>query len=525
MSVHVLTLLIIRLYLIDIYRVFKFLRRLGFMDITLLEPQREFLEIPHKCNIDIALYQGGFGSGKTFSGSLLGILLCYVYPGIKGLVGAQTFPLVRDTTLATYLELLKGFGYEEKVNYRYLKSEQKIEFRNGSEIYFKSLENPNKLKSLNLGFVEIEEMSDISEDVFNMLIGRLRQQGIRVYRLFGHTNPSLSRGWLYNRFFKESELKTISYDYKDGDLIKTGFYKTGAIIKTESIDNKDISMVIRVIIAPSIFNPHLPKSQLLAMKTCFDPEYYKINVLGENKDYSSGLIVKGFNPKKQIIENICYDSNKSLHLSCDFNVDPMCWIIFQKDEHNIYFLDEIIVEKTTTMECIGEFVRRYPPEIYSSIILNGDASGANRSTTSTENNYRIIEQYLSSRGYRKVQREVKCKNPEILSRVQTWNSRMYNEHGECHIYFRGYRNRYNELVPYCKRLIDDIESLKFKPGLSLIDLPSPKDLKNDKKQKFYGHTFDAASYPVELYWPIIVDSTTYKQKYFDNYAVSRYTKV
>ena len=46
---------------------------------NLLKAQREFLEIPHDYNIDIACYQGGYGSGKTFCGSLLGILLC-LYP-------------------------------------------------------------------------------------------------------------------------------------------------------------------------------------------------------------------------------------------------------------------------------------------------------------------------------------------------------------------------------------------------------------------------------------------------------------
>ena len=43
---------------------------------TLLEAQRKFLEIPHEYSIDVAVYQGGYGSGKTFCGSLLGILLC-----------------------------------------------------------------------------------------------------------------------------------------------------------------------------------------------------------------------------------------------------------------------------------------------------------------------------------------------------------------------------------------------------------------------------------------------------------------
>ena len=80
----------------------------------LLKAQREFLEIPHDYSLDVAVYQGGYGSGKTFSGSLLGILLALKFPGVRGLVGAQTYTLVRDTTLQTYFEHLENFNFVDK---------------------------------------------------------------------------------------------------------------------------------------------------------------------------------------------------------------------------------------------------------------------------------------------------------------------------------------------------------------------------------------------------------------------------
>ena len=46
----------------------------------LLDKQREFIEIPHSNSLDVAIYQGGYGSGKTWCGSLLGILLAKKYP-------------------------------------------------------------------------------------------------------------------------------------------------------------------------------------------------------------------------------------------------------------------------------------------------------------------------------------------------------------------------------------------------------------------------------------------------------------
>ena len=94
--------------------------------------QKEFLEyvdVPGY-DIDVALYQGGYGSGKTFSGSLLGILLCLRYPGIVGLVGAQTLPLVRDTTIVSYKEHFDRMGLKCGTDWVEYKSENKIVFSN-----------------------------------------------------------------------------------------------------------------------------------------------------------------------------------------------------------------------------------------------------------------------------------------------------------------------------------------------------------------------------------------------------------
>ena len=88
--------------------------------VDLLPAQRKLFEVPEGLNFgdkDVAIYQGGYGSGKTFCGSLLGILLALKYPGIIGLVGALTFTLLRDTTLKMYLQHLDNL----KIKYNYNK--------------------------------------------------------------------------------------------------------------------------------------------------------------------------------------------------------------------------------------------------------------------------------------------------------------------------------------------------------------------------------------------------------------------
>ena len=72
------------------------------MKYTLLEKQQEFFNIPHDHQLDVVIYQGGYGSGKTWCGSLLGIMLARKYPGSRGLVCAKEYVLVRlwDATMS-----------------------------------------------------------------------------------------------------------------------------------------------------------------------------------------------------------------------------------------------------------------------------------------------------------------------------------------------------------------------------------------------------------------------------------------
>ena len=142
---------------------------------------------------------------------MLGILLAMLYPGCRGLVGAKEYELVRKTTLVSYLEHLEKMGFKYGVDYSYNKVDKIIKFSNGSEILFSALDDPEKFKSLNLHWAEIEEASQINDSSFKQLLGRLRNtyRGKNWvdfrYRLFGHTNPQGDKGWIWQRFVEHSK--------------------------------------------------------------------------------------------------------------------------------------------------------------------------------------------------------------------------------------------------------------------------------------------------------------------------------
>lgn len=432
------------------------------VNYKLLDKQKEFIEIPHNNPLDVAIYQGGYGSGKTWCGALLGIMLAKKYPGSRGLVGAKEYELVRKTTLVTYLEHLDILGYKENIHYLYNKVDKIIKFKNGSEILFSSFDDPEKFKSLNLHWAEIEEASQIDDSSFKQLLGRLRNtyRGKNWidfrYRLFGHTNPQSDKGWIWHRF----------------------------------VENKQENY--RLIIAPTTNNIYLPPHFITSLKESFDEDYYRINVLGEFGDYSSGLVVKGFSEEN--LKHFKYCPELPLHITCDFNVDPMCWELAYIDEENVYYFDELAVEKTTTEQCIQELIKRYPNH-NSQIIINGDASGDNRTTQSEYTNYAIIRKALYDYGYDKKQVKFHLRdyNPPILNRIASFNAKVKNSNGDRHLFIDERR---------CKWLLYNIYNLSFKEGTSIVDVPTFSQIKTNRESKFLEHPFDAASYLTEYYWRI-----------------------
>ena len=431
------------------------------MQYELLPAQKEFMIISHSYPRDIALYQGGYGSGKTFCGSLLGLLLALKYDGITGLVGALTYPLVRDTTLKQYFEHLDNMGFRAGYHYDFKSAESKLVFKNGSEILFRHMEEPNKLKSLNLGFIELEEMSDIPESTFKMLLGRLRQtikpewkeKDFR-YRLFGHTNPESSKGWIYKYFVEEKQ------------------------------DN------YRLIQAPTTQNKFLANDFVESLKSAYDPEYYRINVLGEFGDYTSGLVVKNFTNDN--IKPITYQPDMDLHLTWDFNVDPMSCILAHKTIDKVFYFDEFILENASTEYTINEVIKRYPNH-KGSIYINGDASGDNRSTQSERTNYVIIRNALRRHYPNKpIHLHLRPSNPRIKNRIASFNAMVKDYEGRRRII----------IDPKCEKLIYNCRNLKYKIGSDEVDVPSYQKIKQDNNLKFLEHPFDAASYLIEYYFPI-----------------------
>ncbi|MFW6026200.1 MAG: phage terminase large subunit [Candidatus Woesearchaeota archaeon] len=155
------------------------------------------------------LYGGAAGGGKTFISCAWAILYCLKYPGIRGLIGQAFLNHLKDTTLASFKEIVKIWGIEDRIKFNDYK--KRIEFLNGSEIYLRDLylkpSDPdfNGLGGLELTFVIIDEAGMVSKEAYSVLsFSRIRYK-LNEYNLIPKTliasNPT--KGWLYTEYYEK----------------------------------------------------------------------------------------------------------------------------------------------------------------------------------------------------------------------------------------------------------------------------------------------------------------------------------
>jgi PBSX family phage terminase large subunit len=161
---------------------------------------------------------GAFGSGKTYGICAEAIAWALEQPGIRGLVTRRTVPELRDTTETVFFELLPDELYRADEVRRAGGHVERFIFPNGSEVLFRSIDDWNKHKSLNVGFIAWDEADEFDEETYLGMSSRVRQrEPTPAGRRYGATeitrrgmwcasNPS-GHNWLYRRFIDPNTFK------------------------------------------------------------------------------------------------------------------------------------------------------------------------------------------------------------------------------------------------------------------------------------------------------------------------------
>ena len=114
-------------------------------------------------------FSGPIGSGKSQALCQEAIHLAFENAGRMGLIGAPTYPMLRDATQRSLFEILDATD----IKYDFNKTENSLVLHDtGSKIIFRSLDDYERLRGSNLAWFAIDELTYVQEDAWQRQIGR-----------------------------------------------------------------------------------------------------------------------------------------------------------------------------------------------------------------------------------------------------------------------------------------------------------------------------------------------------------------
>jgi hypothetical protein len=197
-----------------------------------------------------------------------------------------------------------------------------------------------------------------------------------------------------------------------------------------------------------------------------------------------GRIFYAFDDVQNVTDRAQFVGGRRIIVGCDFNVDPMCWVVGHAASDGLVVFDEIFMRDANTQRALDELDRRYnQPQPYAfGWDFIGDASSRARKTSAAMSDYMIIKndkRFLNSRVF------FPEANPPVADRFAACNALACNALGK----------RRWLVNPRCKRLREDVRVRAYAQGTR----------EPDDKNPDVGHMSDAVGYVIHRLWPVVID--------------------
>lgn len=398
-----------------------------------LPSQKKF----HQSKMRFKGFSGPIGSGKSQALCHEAIRLSYINPGRMGLLGAPTYPMLRDATQVALFEILdaNGIGYEQN------KAENTITLRDTrSKILFRPVDEFERLRGTNLAWFGLDELTYTQEESWLRLEGRLRDPQATKLCGFGVWTPK-GYDWVYQKFI--------------ADPVRG--YK--AIIAAP-FENRHLLDKI-----PDFYE---------RLKESYDEKFYEQEVIGSYLSMDGGRVYSTFS-RSEHVRPQTVRPELPLYWALDFNVDPMSSVIVQVAGDRVWVVDEIVIRRGSTAQACGEFLKRYPRHD-AGVVIFGDASGFHQQTTGMSD-YEMVRDYFQAHSGMRVNYRIPRSNPGVRDRVNLLNNQLRSAGGTVRMWVDG----------RCKELIKDFEQVSYKANTNQID----KD-----RDRLRTHLSDALGYLV-----------------------------
>jgi phage terminase large subunit len=380
-------------------------------------------------------FSGPIGSGKSQALCQEAIRLSYINPGRLGLMGAPTYPMLRDATQAALIEILEN----NDIPYEHNKAENAFVMQDtGSRILFRPVEEFERLRGTNLAWFGLDELTYTQEESWLRLEGRLRDPKATRLCGFGVWTPK-GFDWVYRKFVSDPV---------------NGY----AAVQAQPFENRHLLEKI------GDFYERLRDS--------YDEKFYQQEVLGSYLSMDGGQVYSAFDRNAHIRE-MAVNPREPLLWTLDFNVDPMSSLILQLAGGVVKVVGEIVIRHSTTRQACEAFLTRFPTH-HAGVTIYGDASGNQQQTTGATD-YDMIREHFAAHSSVKVDYRVPKANPSVRERINLTNRQLKSASGKIGLL----------VDPQCKELIKDFEQVCFKEDSNVID----KD-----RDRMRTHLSDALGY-------------------------------
>jgi len=263
----------------------------------------------------INLLVGGAGSSKSYSVAQWIIKKAYSEPNKRFLITRKTLPSLRITAYKLIIDLLNEYN----LDYNHNRSELTITTPLGSELLFKSFDEPEKIKSAEFNYVWVEEATEITLEDFRQINLRLRRKNELQNQIFLTCNPISRLNWVYMELVEKK---------RDDTAVNVSTYKN---------------------------NPFLDKEYITQIEDLInqDLNYYKIYCLGE-----WGVLIDTIYSNYVTVDKLPDNPDETIYgLDFGFN-NPSSFIkICTKDQ--IHYVHELLYETHLTNQQLIERLKTF----------------------------------------------------------------------------------------------------------------------------------------------------------------------
>jgi hypothetical protein len=347
------------------------------VSLSLSEPQAIFLR---GLNTKFRAFVGGFGSGKTFVGSLDLALFAGEHPGLIQGYFAPTYRDIRDTFWPSIDEAAGMLGFRCKVK----SADKEVDFYRGRKYYgtviCRSMDDPSAIVGFKLARALVDEIDVLPTDkataAWRKIIARLRLVVPGVVNGIGVTTTPEGFKFVYEHF-----KRSPGRDY--------------SMVQASTYENEEF----------------LPPDYIQSLLDSYPRELIEAYLLGEFVNLTSGTVYRQYRRElHRSTERI--EPGDVLHIGQDFNVGAMASVIFVERASGLHAVAELsgITDTPHLIETLSE---KWPGRV---VEIYPDASGKSRKTVDASRSDITL---LRAAGYRVRAREI---NPPVKDRILAVNT-------------------------------------------------------------------------------------------------------